>query len=54
MLDMMKMGILLPNKINKEKMKQMAKTNRKMAHSHANSVLLEPKQKAERFGSLLQ
>ena len=47
MLDMMKMGILLPNKINKEKMKQMAKTNHKMAHSHANSVLLEPKQKAE-------
>ena len=47
MLDMMKMGILLPNKINKEKMKQMAKINPKMAHSHANSVLLEPKQRAE-------
>ena len=47
MLDMMKMGILLPNKINKEKMKQMAKINPKMAHSHSNSVLLEPKQKAE-------
>tara|TARA_B100001093_G_C26683279_1_gene951430 strand:- start:685 stop:1119 length:435 start_codon:yes stop_codon:yes gene_type:complete len=47
MLDMMKMGILLPNKINKEKMKQMAKMNPKMAHSHANSVLLEPKQRAE-------
>ena len=47
MLDMMKNGILLPNKINKEKMKQMAKMNPKMAHSHANSVLLEPKQKAE-------
>ena len=47
MLDMMKMGILLPNKINKEKMKQMAKMNHKLAHSHANSVLLEPKQKAE-------
>ena len=47
MLDMMKMGILLPNKINREKMKQMAKINHKMAHSHANSVLLEPKQKAE-------
>jgi len=47
MLDMMKMGILLPNKINKEKMKQMAKMNPKMAHSHANSVLLEPKQIAE-------
>ena len=47
MLDMMKNGVLLPNKINKEKMKQMAKMNPKMAHSHANSVLLEPKQKAE-------
>lgn len=47
MLDMMKMGILLPNKINKKKMKQMAKMNPKMAHSHANSVLLEPKQRAE-------
>ena len=47
MLDMMKMGILLPNKINIEKMKQMAKINPKMAHSHSNSVLLEPKQKAE-------
>ena len=47
MLDMMKNGVLLPNKINKEKMKQMAKVNPKMAHSHANSVLLEPKQKAE-------
>jgi len=47
MLDMMKNGILLPNKINKKKMKQMAKMNHKMAHSHSNSVLLEPKQKAE-------
>ena len=47
MLDMMKNGVLLPNRINKEKMKQMAKMNPKMAHSHANSVLLEPKQKAE-------
>ena len=47
MLEMMKNGILLPNKIDKEKMKQMAKINHKMAHSHSNSVLLEPKQKAE-------
>ena len=47
MLDMMKMGILLPNKINKEKMRQMVKINPKMAHSHSNSVLLEPKQKGE-------
>tara|TARA_B100000614_G_C14489807_1_gene470241 strand:+ start:548 stop:1072 length:525 start_codon:yes stop_codon:yes gene_type:complete len=47
MLDMMKNGILLPNKINREKMKQMAKINHKMAHSHSNSVLLEPKHKVE-------
>lgn len=47
MLEMMKNGILLPTRINKEKMKQMAKMNPKMAHSHTNSVLLEPKQKAE-------
>ena len=47
MLDMMKNGILLPNKINKEKMRMMSKMNHKMAHSHSNSVLLEPKQKAE-------
>tara|TARA_B100000941_G_scaffold155251_1_gene110169 strand:- start:463 stop:987 length:525 start_codon:yes stop_codon:yes gene_type:complete len=47
MLEMMKNGILLPNKIDREKMKKMAITNHKMAHSHSNSVLLEPKQKAE-------
>ncbi|MEK9732745.1 MAG: hypothetical protein VW229_05270, partial [Pelagibacteraceae bacterium] len=47
MLEMMKNGILTPTKINREKMKKMAKMNHKMAHSHSNSVLLEPKQKAE-------
>ena len=47
MLEMMKNGILTPVKINKDKMKQMAKMNHKMAHSHSNSVLLESKQKAE-------
>ncbi len=40
-------GILLPFSIDKEKMKKMAKTDKSMAHSHSNSVLLEPKQKGE-------
>ena len=40
-------GILLAFSIDKEKMKKMAKMDKAMAHSHSNSVLLEPKQKAE-------
>ena len=38
-------GILLFNKIDKAKMKKMAKVDKSMGHSHSNSVLLEPKQK---------
>ena len=34
--------ILLADKIDKEKMKKLAKTDHAMAHSHSNSVLLEP------------
>ena len=48
--EMMKMAeneILLATSINKEKMKKMAKMDKAMAHSHSNSVLLEPKQKGE-------
>ena len=37
--------ILLADTIDKEKMKKMAKMDKAMAHSHSNSVLLEPKQK---------
>ena len=37
--------ILLADSIDKEKMKKMAKMDKAMAHSHSNSVLLEPKQK---------
>ncbi len=37
--------ILLADKIDKVKMKKMAKIDKSMAHSHSNSVLLEPKQK---------
>ena len=34
--------ILLADKIDKKKMKEMAKKDHSMSHSHANSVLLEP------------
>ena len=48
--EMMKMtehGILLGNKIDKIKMKEMAKKDHSMAHRHANSVLLEPSNTGE-------
>jgi uncharacterized cupredoxin-like copper-binding protein len=44
MIKMMEHGILLGNKIDKIKMKEMAKKDHSMAHSHSNSVLLEPGQ----------
>ncbi len=44
---MVESEILLADSIDKEKMKKMAKMDKKMAHSHSNSVLLEPKQKGE-------
>ena len=39
--------ILLADSIDKDKMKKMAKTDKAMAHSHSNSVLLEPKEKGD-------
>ena len=48
--EMMKMAvneILLVDKIDKQKMKEMSKKNPAMAHSHSNSVLLSPGDKAE-------
>ena len=39
--------ILLPDKVDKEKMKKMAKKNPSMGHSHSNSVLLSPGEKGE-------
>ena len=39
--------ILLADKIDKQKMKEMSKKNPSMAHSHANSVLLSPGERAE-------
>ena len=49
-LEMMKMvenQILLADKIDKKKMNEMAKKDHSMAHSHSNSVLLEPSHSAE-------
>ena len=47
MIKMVENEILLADTIDKEKMKKMAKMDKAMAHSHSNSVLLEPKQKGE-------
>ncbi len=48
--EMMKMAeneILLVDKIDKQKMKEMSKKNPSMAHSHNNSVLLSPGESGE-------
>ena len=42
MMAMMENEILLGDKIDYDKMKEMAKTDHSMAHSHSNSILLEP------------
>ena len=42
MMKMVEHEILLADRIDKEKMKEMAKKDHSMAHSHSNSVLLEP------------
>ena len=47
MMMMVEHEILLANKIDKKKMMEMSKKNPAMAHSHSNSVLLSPGQKAE-------
>ena len=47
MMMMVQNEILLPNKIDKKKMKQMSKKSPSMAHSHSNSVLLSPGEKGE-------
>ncbi len=47
MMMLVENNILLPDKIDKEKMKQMAKKNPSMGHSHSNSVLLSPGEKGE-------
>ena len=47
MQKMVENEILLSDTIDKDKMKKMSKIDKSMAHSHSNSVLLEPKQKGE-------
>jgi uncharacterized cupredoxin-like copper-binding protein len=47
MLKLVENEILLADKIDKKKMKEMAKKDHSMSHSHANSVLLEPNENAE-------
>ena len=47
MMMMVENGILLIDRVDKEKMKQMAKKNPSMAHSHSNSLLLSPGEKGE-------
>ena len=39
--------IILSDKVDKEKMREMAKKNPAMAHSHSNSLLLSPGEKGE-------
>ena len=39
--------ILLADKIDRKKMKEMSKKDHSMSHSHANSVLLEPNETGE-------
>ena len=47
MMMMVEHEILLADKIDKKKMMEMSKKNPAMTHSHSNSVLLSPGQKAE-------
>ena len=47
MMMMVENEILLIDRIDKEKMKEMAKKNQSMAHSHSNSLLLSPGEKGE-------
>ena len=47
MMKMVENQILLADKIDKKKMKEMAKEDHSMGHSHSNSVLLEPNEIGE-------
>ena len=47
MMMMVENEILLSDKVDEEKMKQMAKKNPAMGHSHSNSILLSPGEKGE-------
>ena len=47
MMKLVENEILLGDRIDKKKMKEMAKKDHSMSHSHSNSVLLEPNKKGE-------
>ena len=47
MAKMVENEILLVDRIDKKKMKELAKKDHSMSHSHSNSVLLEPNKKGE-------
>ena len=47
MMMMVENEILLADRIDKKKMKELSKKDHSMSHSHSNSVLLEPNQSAE-------
>ena len=47
MMKMVENEILLADRIDKKKMKELSKKDNSMSHSHTNSVLLEPNESAE-------
>ena len=47
MMKLVENEILLGDRIDKKKMKEMAKKDHSMSHSHSNSVLLEPNEDGE-------
>ena len=47
MMKMVENEILLANRIDKKKMKELSKKDHSMSHSHSNSVLLDPNQSGE-------
>ena len=47
MAKMVENEILLVDRIDKKKMKELSKKDHSMSHSHSNSVLLEPNESAE-------
>ena len=47
MMMMVENEILLADRIDKKKMKELSRKDHSMSHSHSNSVLLEPNQSAE-------
>ena len=47
MMKMVENEILLPDRIDKQKMMEISKKDHSMAHKHSNSVLLEPNEDGE-------